>query len=261
MEEDLSRMQSQLAAWIQTKMPDAKSISISDLQKPGMGLSSETYLFDMHWDDSGQRKSKGVVLRSAPAEFKVFPDYELAHQFRIMEILRHTNVPVAKMLWLEADRLEDLGKVMTQEKLDRQRDVVRNERRQSYENAPYGKSELRIHELMYPKWHPYSQPVIGSHEDLAAATLEPEEWSLRPQGAHQIEQMLLIEGNVPIVDPNAPFRGMTFQPLAEGVAYGTLTFVPAAELDQVPLGRLVVVVTDQVSTAVILEVLEKLRER
>jgi len=82
--------------------------------------------------------------------------------------------------------------------------------------------------------------------DVAAVTLVPEDWSLRPQGAAQIEQMRLIEGDVPIVDPNAPFRGMTFQPLAEGVAYGILTFVPAEELDQVPLGRQVVVVTDQV---------------
>ncbi|MCH7808488.1 MAG: insulinase family protein [Planctomycetes bacterium] len=76
------------------------------------------------------------------------------------------------LLWLEADRLEDLGKAMTQEKLDKQRDVVRNERRQSYENRPYGKADLRVHGLMFPEDHPYHKTVIGSHEDLAAATVD-----------------------------------------------------------------------------------------
>ncbi len=75
------------------------------------------------------------------------------------------------LLWLDADRLEDLGRMMDQEKLDKQRDVVRNERRQSYENRPYGKAELRIPELMYPPGHPYHIPVIGTHEDLEAATV------------------------------------------------------------------------------------------
>lgn len=76
------------------------------------------------------------------------------------------------LLWLDADRLEALGENMTQEKLDKQRDVVRNERRQSYENRPYGNAELRIQGLMYPKGHPYHIPVIGTHEDLEAATVK-----------------------------------------------------------------------------------------
>jgi predicted Zn-dependent peptidase len=49
--------------------------------------------------------------------------------------------------------------------------VVRNERRQTSENTPYGKVELRLPELLYPKGHPYHHPVIGSHEDLEAATV------------------------------------------------------------------------------------------
>lgn len=76
------------------------------------------------------------------------------------------------LLWLEADRLEDLGNAMTAEKLDKQREVVRNERRQSYENRPYGKALLKISEIMYPAGHPYHDPVIGSHEDLQAASVE-----------------------------------------------------------------------------------------
>jgi zinc protease len=76
------------------------------------------------------------------------------------------------LLWLEADRLSSLGKEMTQEKLDAQREVVRNERRQTSENQPYGKVELRLPELLYPEGHPYHHPVIGSHEDLQAATVD-----------------------------------------------------------------------------------------
>jgi len=76
------------------------------------------------------------------------------------------------LLWLDADRLEDLGKEMNLEKLNLQRDVVRNERRQTSEMQPYGKADLLVPELMYPKEHPYGHTVIGSHEDLEAATVD-----------------------------------------------------------------------------------------
>ena len=76
------------------------------------------------------------------------------------------------LLWLDADRLEDLGRTMTREKLDKQRDVVRNERRQTTENQPYGKAELIVEDLLYPADHPYHHPIIGSHEDLEAASLQ-----------------------------------------------------------------------------------------
>ena len=75
------------------------------------------------------------------------------------------------LLWLEADRFGALGKEMNADKLKAQRDVVRNERRQTSENKPYGKVELRLPELLYPEGHPYHHPVIGSHEDLEAATV------------------------------------------------------------------------------------------
>lgn len=76
------------------------------------------------------------------------------------------------LLWLEADRMERLGNETTQERLDNQRDVVRNERRQNYENVPYGKSRYEINKAMYPSDHPYYHLTIGSHEDLVAAKLE-----------------------------------------------------------------------------------------
>ena len=75
-------------------------------------------------------------------------------------------------LWLESERMAFLLDGLDQTKLDNQRDVVRNERRQTTENTPYGKAEVRLVELMFPKPHPYYGAVIGSHEDLQAATLD-----------------------------------------------------------------------------------------
>jgi zinc protease len=76
------------------------------------------------------------------------------------------------LLWVEADRLATLPEAMSQEKLDEQRAVVRNERRQGQENTPYGRFFTLILENLHPAGHPYSWSVIGSHEDLMAASLE-----------------------------------------------------------------------------------------
>ena len=75
-------------------------------------------------------------------------------------------------LWLESDRMGWMLPAMDQEKLDNQRDVVKNEKRQRYDNQPYGDWDQRLQALIYPKDHPYHHPVIGSVEDLDAATLE-----------------------------------------------------------------------------------------
>jgi predicted Zn-dependent peptidase len=75
-------------------------------------------------------------------------------------------------LWLESDRLASLLPAMTQEKLDNQREVVKNERRWSVDNQPYGTWDEKIQELLYPESHPYHHSTIGSMEDLDAASLE-----------------------------------------------------------------------------------------
>jgi predicted Zn-dependent peptidase len=74
-------------------------------------------------------------------------------------------------LWLESDRLGFLLPAMTQEKLDNQRDVVKNERRWRVDNQPYGDWDERLQALLYPPDHPYHHSVIGSMEDLDAASL------------------------------------------------------------------------------------------
>ncbi len=76
------------------------------------------------------------------------------------------------MLWLDADRMGWLIPEITAEKLDIQRGVVQNERRQRVDNQPYGLAEENILGRLYPGGHPYSWPVIGSLADLQAASLE-----------------------------------------------------------------------------------------
>ncbi len=74
-------------------------------------------------------------------------------------------------LWLEADRMGFLLPALSQKKLDNQRDVVKNERRQRVDNVPYGQSQEAMLKAMYPEDHPYFHSVIGSLADLSAASL------------------------------------------------------------------------------------------
>jgi len=76
------------------------------------------------------------------------------------------------MLYLDSDRMGFLLPELTPAKVDLQRGVVQNERRQSYENQPYGLAEENILKRLYPPSHPYSWPVIGSMADLAAASIQ-----------------------------------------------------------------------------------------
>lgn len=75
-------------------------------------------------------------------------------------------------LFLESDRMGSLLPVLDQEKLDNQREVVRNERRQRYENPPYGEAFKDLFEARFREGHPYHHMPIGSHQDLEAATLD-----------------------------------------------------------------------------------------
>src|SRR5258706_15873498 len=85
------------------------------------------------------------------------------------------NVPsnaIELALFLESDRMGYLLDTMTPKTVDAQRDVVKNERRQSVENQPYGIAQVLMNEMLYPEGHPYPWPVIGYMEDLTAASYE-----------------------------------------------------------------------------------------
>ncbi len=79
------------------------------------------------------------------------------------------HLPLA--LFMESDRMGWLLPALTEDRLQNQKDVVRNERRQRYENRPYGMVWVWLFENLYPAGHPYHVPTIGKHEDLEAATL------------------------------------------------------------------------------------------
>jgi predicted Zn-dependent peptidase len=75
-------------------------------------------------------------------------------------------------LWLEADRMGTLLDALSQENLDNQREVVKNEKRWSYDNRPYGTWNEKLQAHLFPPEHPYHHPTIGSMEDLDAASLD-----------------------------------------------------------------------------------------
>src|SRR6266545_956406 len=85
------------------------------------------------------------------------------------------NVPSNALelaLFLESDRMGYLLDTMTPKTVDAQRDVVKNERRQSVENRPYGMAQVVLSETLYPEGHPYHWPIIGYMPDLTAASHE-----------------------------------------------------------------------------------------
>jgi zinc protease len=86
------------------------------------------------------------------------------------EVLPKNQLETA--LWLESDRMGFLLDVLDEKQMDNQREVVRNERRQRYDNAPYGKERFVIAEALYPDPHPYRYLTIGKHEDIAGASVE-----------------------------------------------------------------------------------------
>ena len=114
------------------------------------------------------------------------------------------NVPISaldRILWLESDRMGHLLGALDQKVLDEQRGVVQNEKRLG-ENQPYGKQWITISENTYPKGHPYSWSVIGSMDDLNAASLEDaKEWFRTYYGA--ANAVLVVAGDVTPSDVKA----------------------------------------------------------
>ena len=101
----------QLLRWLESRMPGAHDLHLTNLRKPSGGMSSDTHLFTVHWrqDPSDSRaaseeQSLDAALRCAPRADGPFPEYDLAMQFGIMrQLAAHTNVPVPEVLWQEDD--------------------------------------------------------------------------------------------------------------------------------------------------------------
>jgi aminoglycoside phosphotransferase (APT) family kinase protein len=103
---DLEADRGRLTAWLQRQLPDATALHIGDLVAPqSSGFSNETLLFDLEYSRGGRPHRDPLVVRIEPMGEKVFPDYDLGLQFRIMQRLAQTDVPVPRVYWIEeADR-------------------------------------------------------------------------------------------------------------------------------------------------------------
>ena len=159
------------------------------------------------------------------------------------------NVPsnaIQLALFLESDRMGFLLESMTPKTVDAQREVVKNERRQSFENRPYGQAELLLSELLYPPDHPYHWPVIGFMTDLTAASYEdvveffkkyyaPSNASFVVAGdIDPVATRKLVEKWFSDVKPGEPVAKLTAPPVAlTGVTKRTIT-------DKVQLPRIYV---------------------
>ena len=102
---DLDELASALAGWMAAKMPEARDLSVVNLDYPrGAGQSHETILFDAEWTEGGQPRSQGCVVRIKPSRFTVFPDNLFDEQYQVMKVLSDGGlVKVARPLWFEVD--------------------------------------------------------------------------------------------------------------------------------------------------------------
>jgi predicted Zn-dependent peptidase len=108
-------------------------------------------------------------------------------------------------LWLEADRMGTLLETLTKEKLDNQREVVKNERRQSFDNQPYGSWLEKALAYVYPDRHPYQHSVIGSMTDLTNASVDDVKNFFRTYYAPN-NAVLVIAGDVDLAEAKALVR-------------------------------------------------------
>jgi predicted Zn-dependent peptidase len=143
----------------------------SKMEQPGR--TGFAHLFEHMMFQGSKNVPKGqhfALLEAAGgrggADINGTTDYDRTNYF---EQLPSNQLELA--LWLEADRMGTLLDAMDQAKLDNQREVVKNERRQSYDNQPYGTWPEKMGEALFPEGHPYHHSVIGSMTDLSAASM------------------------------------------------------------------------------------------
>jgi predicted Zn-dependent peptidase len=108
-------------------------------------------------------------------------------------------------LWMEADRMGTLTETVTAAKLDNQREVVKNERRQSVDNQPYGGWMETMQSRLFPEGHPYHHPIVGSMEDLSAATVDDVNQFFRTYYAPN-NAVLVVAGDLDVDQAKAMVR-------------------------------------------------------
>jgi aminoglycoside phosphotransferase (APT) family kinase protein len=101
---NLDAVQAKLKAWFESKMPHGCEVWCSPLRKASAGLSNQTFMFDIQFDEGGKRKLEKLVVRWAPLVYVLFPKYNMEEQFLIMKHLGNTGVPVPGARWFEEDK-------------------------------------------------------------------------------------------------------------------------------------------------------------
>ena len=134
-----------------------------------VGRTGLAHLFEHLMFEGGAHQPRGYFepLQEAGAELNGSTSTDRTNYW---EVVPRDALRLA--LWMEADRMGWLVPVLTQARFDTQRDVVINERRQNYENTPYGQAGFALLDALYPPAHPYAWPTIGRTDDLRAATLD-----------------------------------------------------------------------------------------
>jgi predicted Zn-dependent peptidase len=134
------------------------------------GRTGFAHLFEhLMFQGAGQVKGNGhfELVQGAGGSLNGTTSFERTNYFETMPTHQ-----LELALWLEADRMGSLLAALDDESMENQRDVVKNERRQRYDNVPYGTAFEKMTALAYPEGHPYHHTPIGSMADLDAATLE-----------------------------------------------------------------------------------------
>ena len=134
------------------------------------GRTGFAHLFEHIMFQGSAHVAKGEhfeLVQRAGGSLNGTTDFDRTNYFETMP-----SHQIELALWLEADRMGSLLAALDQENLDNQRDVVKNEKRQSYDNQPYGTRFQRIIEMLFPRGHQYDHLPIGSMEDLDAASLQ-----------------------------------------------------------------------------------------
>ena len=135
------------------------------------GRTGFAHLFEHVMFMGSQHVAEGMFDRWLESAGSTTPNGSTnADRTNYFETLPAHGLPLA--LWLEADRMGWLLPTMDQRKLDLQREVVKNERRQNYDNVPYGRAGETLLAALFPAGHPYSWPTIGSMADLDSAAVE-----------------------------------------------------------------------------------------
>src|SRR5574342_726891 len=167
------------------------------------GRTGFAHLFEHLMFEGAQHHDKGYFhpLQEAGALLNGSTNADRTNYWEVMP-----SSALELALWMESDRMGYLLPALTEAKFQNQRDVVLNERRQNYENRPYGMASIALLAALYPDDHPYHWPTIGDPADLEAATLDDVSAFFR-RFYHPRNASLVLAGDVRTDEALALARG------------------------------------------------------